>query len=147
MPADLSIRPLATGDAEGWRRLWAGYLDFYRTTLPEAVWTAQWARLTGPEPRPVRGLVAAEGDGSLVGLAHYILHPHGWTVGPVCYLQDLWTDPAARRRGIGRRLIEAVYAEAGAEQVYWLTATDNAVARRLYDRIGRATPFMKYQRR
>ena len=43
----------------------------------------------------------------------------------------------------------AVYAEAdaaGAADVYWLTQEFNVTARRLYDRIGRATPFVKYVR-
>ena len=30
--------------------------------------------------------------------------------------------------------------------VYWLTQEFNATARRLYDRVGRATPFIKYRR-
>ena len=30
--------------------------------------------------------------------------------------------------------------------VYWLTQTSNATARRLYDRVGTATPFIKYRR-
>ena len=36
--------------------------------------------------------------------------------------------------------------EAGADQVYWLTAHSNATARKLYDRVGQLTPFIKYRR-
>ena len=49
----------------------------------------------------------------------------------------------------GRALIEAVYRAAdaaSADQVYWLTAQSNTTARKLYDRVGQATPFMKYRR-
>ena len=56
---------------------------------------------------------------------------------------------AAIVTGAGRGLIEAVYAAAdarGADQVYWLTQADNETARRLYDRVARLTPFIKYQR-
>ena len=65
------------------------------------------------------------------------------------YLEDLFVGPEARGMGAGRALIEAVYRaadEAKADQVYWLTAQSNATARRLYDRVGQATPFMKYRR-
>ena len=57
--------------------------------------------------------------------------------------------PDARGTGAGRALIEAVYAEAdaaGTPNVYWLTQEFNVIARRLYDRVGRATPFVKYVR-
>ncbi len=141
-----AIRAVAPGDRAEWERLWRGYLDFYGTVLPEEVFEAQWARLMAADT--VRGLVV-ERDGGLVGLAHLIFHVHGWKTGPVCYLQDLYVDPGARGEGWGRQLIEAVYGAAdaaGAPEVYWLTQTGNVTARRLYDRIGRATDFMKYRR-
>jgi len=54
-----------------------------------------------------------------------------------------------RGQGIGRALIEAVYARANAEkaeEVYWMTQDFNANARKLYDRIGGKTPFIVYQK-
>ena len=88
-------------------------------------------------------------DGQAVGLTHYVFHRHGWKVENVCYLQDLYADPSVRGQGVGRKLIEAVYAAAdtaGAPGVYWLTQDFNAEARKLYDRIGTVTPFIKYTR-
>jgi GNAT superfamily N-acetyltransferase len=84
-----------------------------------------------------------------VGLAHYIFHRHGWQIADVTYLQDLYVTPDTRGTGAGRALIEAVYAAAdtaGRPNVYWLTQEFNTTARRLYDRIGTATPFIKYKR-
>ena len=84
-----------------------------------------------------------------MGLTHYIFHRHGWKIENVCYLQDLYAAPDVRGKGVGRALIEAVYAEAdkaGAPSVYWLTQDFNATARQLYDRIGTVTPFIKYTR-
>jgi GNAT superfamily N-acetyltransferase len=55
-----------------------------------------------------------------------------------------------RGTGVGRKLIEAVYAAAdaaGRPAVYWLTQDFNATARQLYDRIGVLTPFIKYNRK
>lgn len=144
----VTVRPLAASDEDDWRRLWRGYLDFYRTTLDEAVYQATFTRLLDPADEHCHGLLAVTDDGPL-GLVHYLYHAHLWRLEPVCYLQDLYVDGAARGRGAGRALIEAVYAAAdarGAASVYWLTQEDNRVARRLYDRIGSCTPFIKYTR-
>jgi len=65
----------------------------------------------------------------------------------VCYLQDLFTSPDVRGRGVGRALIEGVYAQArdaGARRVYWQTQEDNAAARRLYDQVARHIGFIAY---
>ena len=72
-----------------------------------------------------------------------------WKTENVIYLQDLYADPEVRGTGVGRALIEAVYAEADkvrCPSVYWLTQDFNAEARKLYDRIGTLTPFIKYNR-
>ncbi len=147
--SQVTIRPLTAADEAGWRRLWAGYLDHYETTVPENVYQSTFARLLGDDPRDFSCFVAEDGQGRLVGLTHYLFHRHGWKIEEVCYLQDLYTDPEARGLGVARALIEAVYAAAdaaGAPSVYWLTQDFNATARKLYDRIGVLTPFIKYQR-
>lgn len=145
---ELTIRPLTAADEADWRRLWADYLAFYDTEVPEAVYRSSFDRLLGDDPRDFSGLVAVL-DGRLVGLVHYLFHRHGWKIEDVCYLQDLYADPAVRGRGVGRALIEAVYAAAdaaGAPSVYWLTQEFNATARQLYDRVATRTPFIKYAR-
>ena len=147
MPA-LSIRPLTAADEADWRRLWTGYLTYYETMLPEAVYASTFARLLSDAPSEYRGLLAVQG-GRPVGLAHYLFHRTCWAVADTCYLQDLFADPGLRGHGIGRALIEAVYAAAdahGAVSVYWMTQDFNATARRLYDRIGVKTPFIEYNR-
>ena len=143
------IRPLRPEDETEWRRLWTGYLAFYQTSVPEAVYASTFARLLGDDPQDFSALVA-EGDGRLLGLTHYLFHRHAWKVENVCYLQDLYVDPEARGTGLGRKLIEAVYASAdaaGAPAVYWLTQEFNHEARQLYDRIAQVTPFIRYVRK
>ena len=143
------VRPLRTSDEADWRRLWRDYLAFYKTEVPEEVYQTYFARLLGDDPQDFSGLVA-ELDGRLVGLTHFLFHRHGWKIENTCYLQDLYADPDVRGTGIGRALIEAVYAAAdaeGAPSVYWLTQDFNTEARKLYDRIGTLTPFIKYARR
>ena len=144
----IRVRPIEPADEPVWRLLWRDYLAFYETELPATIYACTFARLTDASVRDHQGLLALRNDAP-VGLAHYIFHRHGWHVADVCYLQDLYVVPEARGTGTGRELIAAVYAEAdaaGAAGVYWLTQEFNVTARRLYDRIGRATPFLKYVR-
>lgn len=145
---NLIIRPLAAPDRAGWETLWAGYLRFYEAKVPQDVTEQTWARMLEPGIDP-NGFCAVTEDGRIIGIVHYHFHTSCWTLGPYCYLQDLFVDPEVRGSGAGRALIEAVYAaadERGAAQVYWLTQHFNETARKLYDRIGVATPFMKYNR-
>jgi ribosomal protein S18 acetylase RimI-like enzyme len=144
----IDIRPPHAGDHDAWLPLWRGYLDFYEAEIGDGVTAETWRRLLDPA-HAIRGFVAADDGGQLVGLVHYLFHPVTWSLAERCYLEDLFVRPEARGLGAGRALIEAVYRvaeEAGADQVYWLTAHDNATARRLYDRVGRLTPFVKYRR-
>ena len=145
---DVTVRPLRAGDEAAWRDLWTGYLEFYEASVPEEVYATTFARLLDDDPRSHSGFIALDGDRS-VGLVHFVFHRHAWKIEDVCYLQDLYAAPDTRGKGVGRALIEAVYAAAdaqGAAQVYWMTQDFNETARKLYDRIGVLTPFIKYQR-
>lgn len=142
------IRPIAPHDREVWGRLWQGYLEFYETRLSPEVYDTTFSRLLSPGPDGPHGLVA-ELQGRPVGLVHYLFHLHCWRPEGICYLQDLFTAPEARGHGVASALIGAVYAAAdtaGVPGVYWTTQEFNHTARRLYDRIGVQTPFIKYQR-
>ena len=144
----LTIRPLSRDDHDDWRRLWTLYLEFYETSVAEEVYATTWERFFTDDPNEFECIVA-EQDGKLVGIVHYLFHRHCWKVENVCYLQDLYADAEVRGTGVGRALIEAVYKaadEAGAPAVYWLTQEFNHTARQLYDRIGKLTPFIRYNR-
>jgi GNAT superfamily N-acetyltransferase len=143
-----TIRILQAADRAQWETLWRGYLAFYEAEIPDGVTDLTWRRLLDPEA-PVLGFCAAAPNGRLLGLVHYLFHPVTWAAGPRCYLEDLFTASEARGQGVGRALIEAVYEAAdkrGADQVYWLTQTFNTTARKLYDQVATATPFIKYRR-
>jgi GNAT superfamily N-acetyltransferase len=142
----MQIRPLQLGDRAQWAALWHEYLVFYQTTLPETVYDATFAALLAEQE--MCGLVAEE-DSRLIGLAHVVFHAHSWRPEGVTYLQDLYALPESRGTGVGRALIEAVYALAdnsGRPAVYWTTQEFNSTARQLYDRVGQLTPFIKYAR-
>ena len=147
MSEPLVIRPIEPGDEQDWRRLWKAYLAFYETVLPDEIYALTFKRLLSGDPHEFAGLLAVF-DGRPVGLTHFVFHRSCWTENSVCYLQDLFADPDIRGKGIGRALIEAVYArarDAGAPKVYWMTQEFNATARQLYDRIAIKSPFIVYQ--
>ncbi|WP_317056696.1 GNAT family N-acetyltransferase [Roseovarius rhodophyticola] len=144
----INIRPLTQTDKADWRCLWTAYLEFYEASVEEEVYNTTFERLLS-EDHPAQNAFLAVENGKPVGLVHFIYHPHNWRLEDVCYLQDLYADPDQRSKGVGRKLIEAVYAAAdarGCPSVYWLTQDFNSQARKLYDRIGTLTPFIKYSR-
>lgn len=144
----ITIRPIGTDDFDAWLPLWRGYLDFYRTPCDEGQARRTHARLCDPPQSGMHGFVAIDGDGHLVGFVHCLFHPSTWTATDYCYLQDLFVDPTARRAGIARALIARVTGLArhrGANRIYWLTGTDNAAARALYDQVARETGLIQYR--
>jgi GNAT superfamily N-acetyltransferase len=141
------VRPLADADKPAWLPLWAGYLEFYQASLPSDVTETTFARLTGAD-KDMFGLVA-EQDGRIVGIAHCIVHRSTWARGSYVYLNDLFVTPDVRKCGVGRALIEAIYAHADAmdaERVYWLTHESNATARKLYESLAVNDGFLEYRR-
>jgi GNAT superfamily N-acetyltransferase len=145
----ITLRPLLPSDYAGWRPLWDGYNAFYgrqgKTALPEAITAKTWERFLSPD-EPVHAQVAVANE-QIVGLVHYLYHRSTTRLTDVCYLQDLFTVPAMRGRGVARRLIEAVYKEAraaGAARVYWQTQESNSTARMLYDKVAKFSGFIVY---
>lgn len=147
----IGIRPARPEDYDAWLPLWLGYNAFYgregATAPTEAITRLTWSRFFDAL-EPMECLVA-EAEGRLVGLAHLIYHRNTWLEGSTCYLQDLFAAPDLRGRGVGRALIEALYARAraaGAERVYWHTHETNARARLLYDRVAAHGGFLLYRK-
>jgi GNAT superfamily N-acetyltransferase len=147
LPNSFVIRPIEPADRARWEPLWQGYQTFYKVELAAGVTETTWQRFfDGIEP--VNALVAEEGK-ELLGLVHYLFHRSTWMIGPICYLQDLFTAEKARGKGVGRALIEAVYARApaaGAPRVYWHTHETNATARFLYDKVATLSGFVQYRK-
>lgn len=84
-------------------------------------------------PRPYQGFILEGPDGELQALGQIVVE------GDIAGLFDIFTPPAQRGQGQALRLCAALLREArsqGAYQAYLQVGTDNAVAKRLYTRLG-----------
>jgi ribosomal protein S18 acetylase RimI-like enzyme len=147
-PARARIRELRSTDRERWDELWAGYLEFYKTTLAPQITEETWRRLLDAREQPY-GFAALDAADRVIGFVHYHFHLSTWSVAGYCYLEDLFVDPACRGAGAGRALIEAVYRaadERGVARVYWHTENDNTRAQALYDQLAVLAPYIQYRR-
>lgn len=145
--SSVTLRPLSEGDFDAWLPLWQGYQAFYQVSLPEQATRTAFARFLD-DSEPMHCTLALR-DGKAIGFVHYIFHRSCWTQGDYCYLQDLFVDDTVRGLGVGRKLIEHVYAQATAQQcsrVYWLTQEHNATARKLYDQVADNAGFIQYRK-
>jgi GNAT superfamily N-acetyltransferase len=142
-----TLSPLTLEDHAEWLALWWGYLEFYETELSTEQSELTFARLTDPA-EPVFGVIARDEAGQAVGFVNWLTHPSTWSVGPYCYLEDLFVHPDSRGGGTGAALIEHVRSwaqQSGCDKVYWLTQRRNHTARKLYDRVAADTGFMHYE--
>lgn len=148
MSSAVQVRPVECNDYDEWHTMWTKYLEFYESSVAPEIYPSTFGRFFLDEEYEPNCFVATK-DNKIVGLVHFMAHRHNWRIENVCYLQDLYADEQMRGEGIGRKLIEAVYAyadEVGLGAVYWNTQDFNTEARKLYDRIANLTPFIKYQR-
>lgn len=140
-----TIRSALPSDEAAWRKLWAGYCDFYGVRLQPTVTDRTWKRILDPDSAIM--CIVAEVDGQVYGFANCVVHENTWESQPVCYLEDLFVLPSARGHGIGTALIEwlrnAMRAE-GWSRLYWTTQASNHQARKLYDRFAQADGFVRY---
>lgn len=134
-------------DHPRWKELWSEYIEFYRSTVPDAVYERTWQRLL-ERSGTLRGFCVRDPDsGIIVGIVHFLFHESAWTDRMICYLQDLFVASEARGHGYGRSLIEAVAEEArrlNCLRLYWLTQDSNTTARQLYDKVASHEGFIRY---
>jgi GNAT superfamily N-acetyltransferase len=113
------------------------YCDFYAASpSDEELLALSRALIADPEREGVQ-LLAREGRA--VGFATIFWSWATTSAERIGVMNDLFVAPEARGSGVAEALIEACRAECvtrGAGKLTWQTAPDNAVAMRVYDRVG-----------
>lgn len=144
-----TLSPIIASDKAEWVGLWQKYLTFYKTTLPDEVTNTTFDRFFDPK-EPVHCIVARDDKSSeMIGFVTYVFHRSTWLINDCIYLHDLFVNPDVRSKGNGRKLIEAVYAEADKNdipKVYWHTQRFNHRAQLLYTKVGERDEMVSYQR-
>ncbi len=112
------VRPLAEADDAAVAALGARVLG--------EGWSAE--ELARERARAVARVLVADEGGVPLG---YVI---AWVIAEEAEVLTLAVDPAARRRGVGRALLEA--ALAGAHRAHLEVRADNAAARALYEGFG-----------
>jgi GNAT superfamily N-acetyltransferase len=142
----LTIRAIEERDKVQWLKLWAGYLEFYKSTISPEQTELTWRRLINNELK-MFGFVAESEEG-VIGFTHCLFRPSTWTETDYCYLEDLFVDPNIRGKGVGRALMNKVFElakEKNSKRVYWTTQEFNETARILYDSITPVSEFVQYR--
>jgi GNAT superfamily N-acetyltransferase len=142
----LTIRAIEEKDKDQWLKLWAGYLEFYKSIISPEQTELTWKRLINNELK-MFGFVAESEEG-VIGFTHCLFRPSTWMETDYCYLEDLFVDPNIRGKGIGRALMNKVFElakEKNSKRVYWTTQEFNKTARVLYDSITPVSEFVQYR--
>ncbi len=140
------VRDARLEDETRWRKLWAGYLAFYRVSVAPDITDMTWRRIF--DPASAMFMRVAEIDGEAKGFALCLTHESTWTREPECYLEDLFVDEGTRGQGIGRALLDDLVSLCKANgwaRLYWHTEQNNATARKLYDSYVKSDGLIRYR--
>jgi GNAT superfamily N-acetyltransferase len=140
------VRGVLPADEKSWSILYAGYRAFYNTAEDPAAVAIAW-RWVRDREHGMRGFVVEDATGDVVALANIRLFARP-SVGRLgLYLDDIFTSPASRGLGHAGAMLDHIAALAekeGASVVRWITASDNVLARSVYDTRAAATPWVTY---
>ena len=141
------VRPARSEDLPAISRLAAALMrmhhrfDSRRFMLIEPVEDGYQRFFSRELERDAARILVAEEEGRIVGYAYGTLEARNWNdlLDACGKLNDLYVDAGARRRGIARALVEAVFAwfrERKAPRVVLLTAWQNADAHAFFEALG-----------
>ncbi len=145
----MRIEPVTDADLPELLPLVRAYCDFYEVAPSDDDLNSLSRALIADRENEGMQLIARDEAGSAIGFATVYW---SWSTLDACrigVMYDLFVDPAARRSGVGRALIEACAErcrERGARILTWETAPDNETAQALYDSLGaRGEPWIVYE--
>ncbi|KAJ4317575.1 D-amino-acid N-acetyltransferase [Neodidymelliopsis sp. IMI 364377] len=136
--SNVEITPIKPDDFDEWERLFRAYIDFYKSSLPDAQYRKTFDRILNHQ-KDLYGLVLRDPNNSkkLYGLVHYFPMQTPWAEEQLMHLNDLYIDHEIRGKGYGRKIIQAVAEGAkkkGCTRLQWTTQHGNP-ARKLYDEL------------
>jgi GNAT superfamily N-acetyltransferase len=138
MSEEIQIAPVEDAEFERLLPLIGSYQRFYEVEdVDEERNRAFFRRFLAPSEDGL--LIGARAEGRLLGFACLYWHFSSTLAAETVLMNDLYVEPEARGKGVGRKLIEAsreVARERGAAHLEWATAPDNHTAQRLYDSTG-----------
>lgn len=142
----VTVRPALPADGPAYVRLVRALAEFEQLPPPDE---AASARLLDDAfgPRPRYELWVAELDGEVAAYAVTFSTYSTFRGKPTLFLEDLFVDPAARRRGVARAVLARLRAEAearGCGRFEWFVLDWNVNAQELYRSVG-ATPRTDWQ--
>jgi ribosomal protein S18 acetylase RimI-like enzyme len=144
----VAIRPAAPADLPALGRLGARLVRTHHQLdaarfIPATPGTEHaYASFLGAQlQEPTAVVLIAERDGDVLGYAYAAVEGHDYRAlrGPAGVLHDIVVDPAHRRQGVGRMLLDATLASLdarGAPRVVLSTAARNEAAQRLFAGVG-----------
>ena len=135
----VAITRVGDDDLDDLLPLMRGYSDFYEVDpSDEALLVLARALIADPVHEGVQ-FIARDDDGRALGFATVYWMWSTSRAARIGIMNDLFTAPEARGRGVGaaliQRCLEAVR-ERGAVILQWQTARDNTTAQALYERVG-----------
>jgi len=137
-PAELAIRPATAADSATILAFIRDLADYEK--LPgEVVADEEAIRTTLFGARPAAEVLIAELAGAPVGFALWFPSYSTFLAKPGLYLEDLFVQPAARGRGVGRALMSAlaqIAVQRGYGRFEWSVLDWNEPALRFYRSLG-----------
>ncbi len=133
------IRPLHLNEFSDWLPLW---IENNQGQNDEKVTIQTWQRITSDQEH-VYALGAFKAQ-KLIGILHYILHPTTGHLSQACYMQDLFTLPEERGKGVAKKMLQTLYKEHKRQdwsRIYWVAEQNNAAAQKLYESFGAKLDF------
>jgi ribosomal protein S18 acetylase RimI-like enzyme len=136
----IAITRVGEADLSDLLPLMRGYCDFYEVNPPDdSLLALARALIANPELEGVQLIARDAEDGSALGFATVYWLWSTSRAARIGVMNDLFTAPEARRRGVGEALIRAcldAVRERGGAVLQWQTASDNLSAQALYEAIG-----------
>ena len=106
MTGKITIRKMCDADRGEWARM-------YRALFPRGNETSINDEIDRILSAPTRAGYCAEMGGEIVGFAEYSLRDfaNGCVSQPVPFLEGIWVEPDARKKGVARALVEHLEAQ------------------------------------